>query len=334
MTAIITAREKIAAAAALLLGTVLYGAGGAIAQEPEQTDIELGITLSTATFLPIYVAEQEGYFDDEGLTVNITGFRGGSDLTRALIADGVDIAVASPAGVIGAIQAGQDVKVFYGGFNQVPFAWYAAPSIKSTEDLKGKVIGITRYGSSTDVLTRMVLAKAGLDPDKDVRIMQGGGSSERLAALEAGQIDAGPFASPHNFMAADRGFSLIAQQSDFMPDYPVQSFFSTIGYIENHPETIRRVLRAFVRGIRFSKENKEAAVQILVDRVGLEEAYAGRVYDEMMNGFQEDGRLGSEEGLKAFIEMGIASGEFQKAWPLEAYWVDTFHSTFNEWKPE
>jgi NitT/TauT family transport system substrate-binding protein len=324
----------LAAAFAAMVGAALPAPATAAGQkEPESNKVTMGITLATSTFLPIFLAEQNGYFTQEGLTVTVTGFRGGSDLTRAMVANSIDVGVASPAGVIGALQAGQDVKVFYGGFNQVPFDWYALPSIKKVTDLRGKTIGITRFGSSTDVLTRMVLAKAGLNPAKDVRIVQGGGSSERLAAMEAGQIAAGPFAEPHNFMAADRGFTRIARQSDFMPDYPVQSFFAKGPYIKDHPETLRRVLRAFVRGIRFAKANRDASIKILVDKVGIEKTYAARVYDAMIDGFHEDGRLGSEQGLKAFIDMGVASGEFEKAWPLNAYWVDTFHATYETWKP-
>jgi NitT/TauT family transport system substrate-binding protein len=301
--------------------------------QPEDKEVVLGITLATATFLPIFIAEQEGFFAKQGLDVKVVGFRGGSDLTRGLVARSVDIGVASPAGVIGALQAGQNVKVFYGGFNQTPFEWYALPSIKSIADLRGKAIGITRFGSSTDVLTRMVLARGGLNPDKDVKIVQGGGSPERLAAMEAGQIAAGPFASPHTFMAADRGYTLLARQSDFMPDYPVQSFFAMGPYIDANPETLKRVLRAFVLGIRFAKANRDISIKTLIDKAGLEEAYAARVYDEMIDGFREDGRLGSEAGIRAFIEMGVLSGEFEKPWPLEAYWVDRFHATYNEWKP-
>ncbi|MHB2263755.1 ABC transporter substrate-binding protein [Aliihoeflea sp. PC F10.4] len=300
---------------------------------PEQDSLTLGITLATPTFLPIFLAEEKGYFAEEGIDVRLTSFRGGSDLVRAMLAQSVDVGAASPASVIAAIQAGQDVKVFYGGFNQVPFEWYAEASIKSVQDLRGKVIGITRFGSSTDVLTRMVLADGGLDPANDVRIVQGGGSAERLAALEAGQIQAGPFAEPHNFMAADRGFTLIARQSDFMPDYPVQSFFSTGTYIEENPETLKRILRAFIRGMRDARQDREEAVSLLVERVGLDEQYAGRVYDAMIGGFHEDGRLGSDEGIKAFIAMGVASGEFEQAWPLEAYWIDEFRASYEDWKP-
>lgn len=312
--------------------SAVAAAPAATRPEPESKKISMGITLATSTFLPIYLADQNGYFKQEGLNVEVIGFRGGSDLTRAMVANSIDVGVASPAGVIGAIQAGQDIKVFYGGFNQVPFDWYAAPSIKTVADLRGKTIGITRFGSSTDVLTRMVLAKAGLTP-KDVRIVQGGGSSERLAAMEAGQIAAGPFAEPHNFMAADRGFTRIARQSDFMPDYPVQSFFAKGTYIKAHPETLRRVLRAFVSGVRFAKANRDASIKMLVDKVGIEQGYAARVYDAMIDGFHEDGRLGSAAGVKAFIDMGVSSGEFEKAWPLDAYWVDTFHASYNTWKP-
>ena len=263
----------------------------------------MGITLATSTFLPIYIADQNGYFKQEGLNVEVVGFRGGSDLTRAMVANSVDVGVASPAGVIGAIQAGQDIKVFYGGFNQVPFDWYAAPSIKTVADLRGKTIGITRFGSSTDVLTRMVLAKAGLTP-KDVRIVQGGGSSERLAAMEAGQIMAGPFAEPHNFIAADRGFTRIAARATSCPTTPCNR--SSPRAPTSRPTPRPCAACSGPSSGRPLRQGESRCIDQDPGRQGrIEQGYAARVYDAMIDGFHEDGRLGSAAGIKAFIDMGV-----------------------------
>ena len=163
---------------ALYLGAFCAGSPEVRAQaaKPETADVTIGLSVNDSTFLPIYLAETAGFYKDEGLKVKVLAFRGGSDLTRALVAGSVQVAVAAPTSVLAAINAGEKVKVFYGGFNQAPFFWYAAPSIKTMADVKGKRLGITRFGSSTDALTRFALVAAKLDPNKDVRIIQGGGS--------------------------------------------------------------------------------------------------------------------------------------------------------------
>ena len=329
-------RRRFLSSLALCLGLLGANAQESRAQsgKPEIADITIGLSVNDSTFLPIYLAEGAGYYKDEGLNVKVLAFRGGSDLTRALVAGSVHVAVAAPTSVLAAINAGEKVKVFYGGFNQAPFFWYAAPSIKTMADVKGKRLGITRFGSSTDALTRFALVAAKLDPNKDVRIIQGGGSGERLAALEANQIDAGIFTWPHNFAAADRGFNLIASQSDFMPDFPIQSFYTMQTVIDKNPQMLKGVLRAFVRAVRLAKADKALSTKTLVSRAGLEEAYAARAYDQLVEGWREDGRLATEEGMKKFFEMAIAAGDVDRAWPKSEYWDDRFVASFRDWAPK
>ncbi len=180
----------------------------ALAQgKPEKADITIGLPVTTSTFLPLYLAQQQGYFKSEGLNVKIIAFHGGTDLVRGMIAGAVDVGVTSLAGVTVGIKAGQPLRVFYGGFNMAVFDWYAVKSIKSMADTKGKRFGISRIGSSTDLLTRYALKVSGVDP-KSVKIVQGGGSNPRLAAMDAGQIDVNIFAPPQKFIAADKGYNL------------------------------------------------------------------------------------------------------------------------------
>lgn len=331
---------RIAAAAVLLMASLVAGPAQSQSpaqtqrKAPETTDLTIGLSINDGTFLPIYLAEEAGFYKDEGLKVKIVAFRGGSDLTRGVVAESVQVGVAAPTSVLSAIAADQSVKVFFGGFNMTPFFWYALPSIKSMQEAKGKRFGITRFGSSTDVLTRFALVKNGLDPQKDARIVQGGGSPERLAAMETGQIDIGIFTWPHNFVAADRGYTLVASQSDLMPDFPIQSFFAMQKFIDRNPGTLQGVLRAFIRGVALAKADKTRAVETLVKRVKLDPSYAARAYDQMIGGWREDGRLASEQGLDKFFEMAIAAKDVDSRWPLEKFWDNRFVASLADWRPK
>lgn len=315
----------------LALGGWALAATAVHGSEPESRDVRIGLSINDSTFLPIYLAEEEGFFTAEGLNAEVTIFRGGSDLTRALVAGAVDIAAASPTSVLAAINAEQDVKIFFGGFNQTPFEWYAIPEITSAEEARGRRFGITRFGSSTDALTRYVLQAAGLDPDADVQIIQGGGSSERLTALGAGLIDVSILASPFNYVAAEQGYNLIIRQSDAMPDFPVQSLYTSTAYMDSHPETIKAVLRAVIRGIDLAQSDEARAVRTLIERTGLEAAYADRAYHDLRDGWRRDGSLPSEAGMAAFFDMAIAVGDAQDHWPTDAYFDDRFVSTMQDW---
>lgn len=309
-------------------------AGSAFAENtPEISEITLGLPVTTSTFLPLYLANEEGFFEDEGLEVEITAFRGGTDLVRGMIAGAVDVGVTSLSGVTVGIKAQQPIKVFYGGFNMAVFDWYAVPGIDSIADAAGKRFGVSRFGSSTDFLTRYALRKNGLDPSEDVRIIQGGGSVERLAAMEADQLDVNILATPEKFMAADMGFTPIIKQRDFAPDFPFHVFFATENIIENNPNTIKALLRGFVKGVRLAKADKERAVEILVDVVGMEEKYAARGYDDFIDQIFEDGRLPSDAGMQSFWEIGIDSGVYDASWDKSRYWDSTYVDSYNEWKP-
>lgn len=325
--------KKLLAAVSTGMACLALITSSALAQgKPEKADITLGLPLTTSTFLPIYMAHQEGYFKDEGLNVKIVAFHGGTDLVRGMIAGAVDIGVTSLAGVTVGIKAGQPLRVFYGGFNMTVFDWYAVKGIKSMADTKGKRFGISRIGSSTDLLTRYALKISGVDP-KSVKIIQGGGSNPRLAAMDAGQLDVNIFAPPQKFIAADKGYNRIFRQADIAPDYPFHVFFSTQDFIKSHPNTIKALLRAVVRGIRKAKADKTLSEKVLIDQVGIGQKYAGRTYDDFIGNIYEDGRLPSDKGIKAFWNLGLMSGKYKSAWPKSRYLDPTYINSYSKWKP-
>ncbi len=299
----------------------------------EQTHLNIGLVSTTATYLPLYVAVDQGLFAKEGLQVDLLNFRGGSDLIKALVAGSIDVGVVSLAEVTAGIDAGQPLKAFYGGFNVPAFSWYAIPSIKSIADAKGKRFGVTQFGSSTDFLTRYALVANGLDPARDVQIVQGGDSPTRLAAMRAGQLDVNVLAAPDTFIAADQGYKMIFSQKDLAPDYPYHTFAATESFIRNHPGTLKALLRAHILGLRLAKQDKQLAEQSLVKRVKMDPKYIGPTYEDFIGYLYEDGRLPSEKGLQVFFDMGIRAGRFKQRWPLEKYWTPVFADTYDQWKP-
>lgn len=315
---------------------VSCGRSAGVATSPhgvEKPHLNIGLISTTATYLPLYVALDEGLFTKEGLQVDLLNFRGGSDLIKALVAGSIDVGVVSLAEVTAGIDAGQPLKAFYGGFNVPAFSWYAAPSIKTIADAKGKRFGVTQFGSSTDFLTRYALVANGLDPERDVQIVQGGDSPTRLAAMKAGQIDVNIFAPPDTFIAADQGYKMIFSQKDLAPDYPYHTFAAAESFIADDPNTLRALLRGFIRGLRLAKQDKELAMRALAKRVKMDPKYVEPTYQDFIGYLYEDGRLPSEKGLQTFFEMGIRAGRFKQRWPSQKYWNPAFAETFDQWKP-
>lgn len=301
--------------------------------KPEKSKITLGMSVSTATYLSVYLALDQGLFKKEGLTVEPVVFRGGSELVKGVVGGSIDIGSCSLASMSLGISAGQKIKIFYAGINATPFYWLAIPKIKSIADAKGARFGVTRYGSNTDFLTRYALRVNGLDAEKDVQIIQGGASAVRLAAMDKGQLDVNIFASPDNFLASDKGYNLILSQKDFMKESCMQDFWSTEKFIKENPNTIRAFLRGQVQGVRLAKKDRALSIKTLIERAGLEEKYAARAYDEMINVLYEDGRLPDKKSMDVFWEMGIMGGDYTEAWPRGKYFDSTFVDTYSKWKP-
>lgn len=326
-------KRLITAMTAGVAGLALMTSAALAQGKPEVSDITIGLPVTTSTFLPVYMAKQEGYFKKEGLNVKIVAFHGGTDLVRGMIAGAVNVGVTSLAGVTVGIKAGQPLRVFYSGLNMTVFDWYAVKGIKSMADTKGKRFGISRIGSSTDLLTRYALKVSGVNP-KSVTFIQGGGSNPRLAAMDAGQIDVNIFAPPQKFIAADKGYNLIFRQSNIAPDYPFHVFFAMQSFIKKNPNTIKAILRAYVKGVRKAKADKQLSEKVLEEQVGIKAKYAGRTYDDFIGKIYEDGRLPSAAGMKAFWNMGIMSGKYKSAWPKSRYLDPTYIDTYNQWKPK
>lgn len=299
----------------------------------EQPNLRVAIIAAAATYVPLYLAIDEGIFAGEGLQVDLLTFRGGSDLIRAVVAGSADVGVVSLAEVLSAIDAGQPMRAFYGGFNVPAFDWYAVPSIHTLADARGKRFGVTQYGSSTDFLTRYALATRGLDPAKDVQIVQAGDSPTRLAAMQAGQLDVGVFAPPDKFVAAERGYNRILRQKDLAPDYPYHVFGAMASFISSHPRTLEALLRGFVLGVRAAKADRPRAIESMVKRIRMDPQYAGPTYDDVIDYLYEDGRLPGEQGMDLFFEMGIEAGRFTSHWPREKYWTPEFVDSYSRWKP-
>ncbi|HEY1373306.1 MAG TPA: ABC transporter substrate-binding protein [Candidatus Binatia bacterium] len=241
--------------------------------------IPVAYSAISATQTGFYLTKDVGIFEKNGLTVDPVYVAGGTRIAQALIAGEFPVALAGGA-IVNANLAGGDLA-FVGGVVNVPaFYVYVNPSIKKPEDLKGKALGITTYGSSTDFTLRYLVRKWGLEPDRDVKIIQAGGQPEILAGMQAGALQGGNLSSPGDFKARKLGFTLLADFKNVGLDYPTVSLVSTRSYIKKDPETVRRFMMAYSEGVHRLFTDKELGIKIIAkytrtqDREILEASYA------------------------------------------------------------
>jgi NitT/TauT family transport system substrate-binding protein len=233
----------------------------------------------SATQSSFYLTKEAGLFEKHGLHVDPVYVASGTKVAQAVIAGEFPIALAGGT-FVNANLAGGDIAVFGGLVNVPSFYVSVHSSIKRPEDLKGKTIGITTYGSSTDFSIRYLIKKLGMDPERDVKILQMGGQPQIVAAMVAGVVHAGVLSSPANYNAKKAGFQLLVDFKNVGLDYPTVSLVSTRSYIKKDPQTVRRFLMAYSEGTERLYRDKELTMKVIgkytktTDREALESAYA------------------------------------------------------------
>jgi len=298
----------------------------------QKSDIKIGLPVQATSFLPVYVANEKKFFREAGLNTETILFRGDAGVVQAIVGGSLDINVASLNGLLGAISAGQKLKAFWGGYNSADFAWYAAKEITSTKDLKGKKFAVSSFGSLTDALTRFLIQKSSLDPQKDVQILQIGGTPAMLTALRTGRVDVAILSPPTKFAAQTEGFNkLFDQRTGIAKEWPKHVVYSTESFIKENPETIRSFIRATAKAIRFAKSNRDESIQIISKVFKMKKDFAALAYDDVIDYLYADGRLPDPESMDTFWRISIQTGDVKEKWPQEKYFDDSFAKTQKEW---
>jgi NitT/TauT family transport system substrate-binding protein len=230
--------------------------------EAQTLRIPVAYSAISATQSGLWITKEAGLFEKHGLSVDLVYVGSGTKVAQAVIAGEFPIAFAGGT-IVNANLAGGDIAVVAGVVNVPAFYLIVQPSIKKPEDLKGKALGITRYGSSTDFTLRYLVKKWGLDPDREVKILQMGGQPEILAGLQAGVIQGGNFSSPTDYKARKAGYILMADLGKIGLDYPTVSIVSTRSHIKKDPATVRRFLMAYTEGVQKLFKDKEFAMKTI-----------------------------------------------------------------------
>jgi ABC-type nitrate/sulfonate/bicarbonate transport system substrate-binding protein len=224
---------------------------------PAADRIRIGYSSISGSYLGLWVAHDAGFFTQEGLDDQMILIPSGSQLAQVVTAGEVDIAALNGSSAMAAALQGADLKVIGNTTNKLIFSIYVRPEIKTVGDLKGKKIGVTRFGSATDISARFALRKHNLDPQKDVSILQMGAMTSIMGGLQGGSIDAGLVSPPTLFAVEKLGFKELVSITDMDLAFPNPSLVVQGGIMKKKPDIVDRFMRAYARGIHRAKTNKE-----------------------------------------------------------------------------
>ena len=254
-------------------------------------DVSVAISSVGLYEIPLEIAKRKNFYKEEGLNVQAVVVRTGLQAT-ALAAGELDYSSVGGA-VIRAAAKGLPVKVVMGWWDRPLHILVGKAGVKDINDLKHKRVAISSIGSTPHVMVREALKGAGMDPDRDVIFMTIGGSSARLAALQAGTVDATPLDVAFIEPVDKLGLSNFLYFGDVV-DLPLGGLGVSAEKIKSNPEQIKRMIRATLRGLRFFKTNKEETLEILRHHLNISNQYAGRVYDFAIRSLNENGDVGKK----------------------------------------
>ncbi len=251
-------------AVGLLLLVVSFRSGNVEAQE------KIKLSYSALDSAAIwYVALERGFYKRYGLDAELIFIPTTTTTIASVIAGDVKVANTTGGAVANAVVGGASLVTVGCYVNTLPYELVVHESVKSSEDLRGKMIGISRIGSASDIAARVLIKALGLEPVKDVPIIQVGGSPERAAAFRTGKIIG--FPSPPGIINLAKGMPhrVLISTADFQNrfDFPFICATTTKRYFASHRDTVRKVLMALIEASHFFKTRKEESKKIVAKYV-------------------------------------------------------------------
>ena len=274
----------------------------------------VGVSTVNVAFLPIYLTQDKGFFKDEGLDVLVVMFNAGATNLQAMIGGDVQIMAGGVPETVLARAGGADIKNFWAISNVMPFQIYGSAKLKSLEQSKGKKFAISRFGSLSEFLTRSALKHSGVDP-RDVTMLQIGATPARFTTLASGIVDATILWFPVTERAKAAGMNKLFDLKDLYPNWTNVGFIARESWLAKEKEQTTKFLRAYQRGVRYTRENRNDGIRTLEKYVGLNAAEAAAGYDEYRESFPLDGRI-LDAGIVATIEQEIETGRLKGKIPV------------------
>lgn len=250
-----------------------------------------------------HFAKQVGLFNKSGLDVEIVYIPGGSTVVQAMASGEIQFGRGSATEVVSAHMAGFPLKVLAALINKFVYSFVAPATVAKPQDLKGRAVAISRFGSGSDFITRMALKSWGLEPGKDVTILQVGNSPERLAAIVGGKVHGSILSLSQTPRAKSLGLRVLADLSQIDAEYPQGVLYVASSLIEKRPDLIRSFLSAYVEGIRQFKSNKQVAYEIIAKSSGLKDRTEIEEYHSVLSkNFLLDYPMPTLAGVKTVLE--------------------------------
>jgi NitT/TauT family transport system substrate-binding protein len=277
-----------------LLAATDYAAG-------QLTSVKIGHNAFTDETV-FYLGRDVGIFKKHGIHLELIYIPGGSLSVQALIGNSLDMLLAGGTPLVYAVLKGADLKFIAGLNNRMPYVLVARDGINSAEQLRGKKIGISRFGSNTDFVVKLAATQMGLNPKRDVQIIQVGGPDARVVALKNGIVDATVITPELVLLGKKLGYHTLYDLVEKGIEYLQIGVAARTDYLKSQNDTARRLTRAYLESIRYYVSHREEAIKESLKLLKIDDRQAAEAgYDYRLQTLPADGRL-SVKGMQLVID--------------------------------
>jgi NitT/TauT family transport system substrate-binding protein len=244
---------------AILVNVV--GARPTVAQNLEK--IRLGYSGTGINNYVLEMGKRTGIFKKNGLEVEVVYVNSGSLLSQALIAGTFDLSFSQGSEAMMAKIRGADVRIAAVVANRFNHVYLSAPPITSVKQLKGKKVAVSRFGSGSHFQTNLALKEGGLDPEKDVTVLQIGNSGARITAILSGVVDGTIMAADFVPRAKREGFNILTDLADTKIEYPFLSLNFAGGYLDRNQRNVKALIKSMSESIRALQSDPTSAKSVI-----------------------------------------------------------------------
>ena len=286
-----------------LLGLALILLSDAGPAQEKLERMHVGYSAQAGAFAPIWITKEAGLFKKNGLDVDLVFIPGGPTAASALMAGEMQVvAMAGPA-IVTSNLAGSDLVMIAGIVNTFAFQFVTIKEITVPAQLKGKRIGVNRFGAAPDVAARYALKHMGIDP-REVIILQLGEQATRLAAMKTGNLEAAILLPPITTLAQKEGMNVLLDMSELGAEFQITGLASSRSFLTQKRPTALKFMRAFVEGIHFYKTRRKESMDIIAKYMRTNDMEAvGATYDYFALKIVPKKPYPSTKGIKALLEL-------------------------------
>jgi NitT/TauT family transport system substrate-binding protein len=233
------------------------------AQERKYDRLYVSSASGSAAQMPLWLTKEAKLYAKYNLAAEVVTIPGSNLIVQAMLSGEAPISqLGGPAAILADL-SGADLVIVATTVRNFVFLMMSDPNIRRIEDLRGKAVGVTRFGNVSDFVVRFTLQHYNLVPDRDVAIIQCGGQPEMLAAITTGRIQAAALTAPGTVQARKLGLRALVDISKFDADFPISGIVTTRRYLNANENIVRRFLKAYIEGIVLAKKNRAFTSNVL-----------------------------------------------------------------------